>query len=100
MPDRIYICDAEGGLENGSTEEDIRGISKAKKEARQFPAKYNKKKAEYDQQEYKAPAELYAEEVRKVAGGDPVIPETAPRLTLVDTPKPAKRKIKGIFDVD
>jgi hypothetical protein len=99
MPDRIYLCDAEGGLENGSTEEDIRRISKIKKEARQFLAKYNRKKAEYDRQEYKTPAELYAEEVRKVAGGDPIASETAAPLTLVETPEP-KRKLKGIFDVD
>jgi putative transposase len=100
MPDRVYICDAEGGLEKGSTEEDIRRINKVKKEARQFLAKYNKKKEEYDRQAYKTPAELYAEEVRKVVGGDPLAPETTVSLTLVDAPKPAKRKYKTMFDVD
>jgi hypothetical protein len=100
MPDRVYICDAEGGLEHGSTEEDIRRINKVKKEARQFLAKHNKKKAEYDRQAYKTPAELYAEEVRKVVGGDPLVAETTAPLTLVETPKPAKKKYKTMFDVD
>jgi hypothetical protein len=98
MPDRIYLCDAEGGLENGSTEEDIRRLNKVKKEARQFLAKYNKKKAEYDKGAFKTPAELYAEETRKVAGGEPVTMETPQALTLVDTTP--KRKIKGLLDVD
>jgi hypothetical protein len=105
MPDRVYICEAEGGLENGTTEEDIRRINKRNKEARQYLAKHNKKKAEYDKQEYKTPAEIYAEEVLKeevlkVVGGDPIVSETTVPLTLVDTSKPAKRKYKKMFDVD
>jgi hypothetical protein len=100
MPDRTYLCDAEGGLENGSTEEDIRRVNKTKKEARQFLAKYNRKKAEYDQREYKTPAELYAEEVLKVAGGEDLPADTSPGLALVKPETKPKRKIKGIFDVE
>ncbi|MDR0709302.1 MAG: Mu transposase C-terminal domain-containing protein, partial [Spirochaetaceae bacterium] len=102
MPDRVYLCDAEGGLENGPTEEDIRRINKTKKEARQFLAKYNRKKAEYDRGEFKTPAEIYAEETRKVAGGEPIAEDTPRVISLVtpDTPKPAKRKIKTMFDIE
>jgi hypothetical protein len=96
IPDRVYICDAEGGLENGATEEDIRKVNKARKESRQILKKHNQKKAEYDRQEYKTPAELYAEEALRVVGGDPIPAETPPVLTLVD--KKPKRKIKGFFD--
>jgi putative transposase len=98
MPGRTYICDAEGSLENGSTEEDIRKVNKANKEARQFLSKFNKKRPEYEKLGYKTPAELYAEEALKVAGGDPLPPEKPPALTLVNTGK--KPKEKKFFDID
>ncbi|MDR0584595.1 MAG: Mu transposase C-terminal domain-containing protein [Treponema sp.] len=101
MPDRVYLCGAECDLEKGSTEENIRRVNKAKKEARQLLAKHNRKKAEYDKQAYKTPAELYAEEARKVAGGEPLGENAPPGITLIkDGTKPARRKYRNIFDVD
>jgi hypothetical protein len=101
MPDRVYLCDAECNMEHGSTEENIRRVNKANKEARQSLAKHNRKKAEYDKQEYKTPAELYAEETRKVAGGEALAEDTSQNITLVkDDTKPARRKYRNLFDVD
>ncbi|MDR1587273.1 MAG: hypothetical protein LBS57_07450, partial [Treponema sp.] len=66
-------------------------------------AKYAKDASDI-RQAVKSPAALRAEamavagEERQVVNGDPV-PAPASTLTLVPS-KPAKRKIRGIFDVD
>jgi hypothetical protein len=101
LPDRVYLFDAENQLKDfGITEENVRFLRKKTKAARGHLAKFAKNSGEI-RQAAKSPAELYAEEARKVVGGEPIAEET-PRIISLVTPdtKPAKRKIKGIFDVD
>jgi transposase InsO family protein len=100
LPDRLYLFDAENQLKDfGITEENIRLLKKKTKAARNHLSGYAKNAGEI-RQAAKSPAELYAEEARKVVGGEPITGDTPPVISLAnpDT-KPAKRKIKGIFDV-
>jgi putative transposase len=97
MPERVYICDAEGGLENGSTEEDIRAVKKRIKEANLFLKKYNKAKPDYDKQSYKTPAELYAEEGRKVVGGEDLAASAPAGLALVKGKTKSGRTFEGLL---
>jgi putative transposase len=96
LPEQKYLFDAELLSWTGDLTRDIKQVNELRKGGKALLKKYNTKKAEYDRGVFKTPAELYAEEQRKVAGGDPLTPETP--LTLVDT-KP-KRRFKGLFDPD
>jgi putative transposase len=96
LPEQKYLFDAELLSWTGDAARDIRQVNELRKDGKAVLKKYNRKKTEYDKGPFKTPAELYAEEQRKVSGGDPITAE--PPLALVDA-KP-KRKLKGFFDVD
>jgi transposase InsO family protein len=98
LPEGKYLMDAEDLAWSGNVEEDIRKRNSLKKQVRAAAKKLNEKKEELDATEPKQPFEAYAEEQRKVSGGDPVAPASGfgekPELKLV---KPG-RKLKGLFD--
>jgi transposase len=102
LPNRTYLFDAESDVlkDFGVPEENIRSQRTAQRTARSHLAKFAKDASDI-RQAAKSPAELYAEEARKVVGGEPIAEDT-PRIISLATPdaKPAKRKIKRIFDVD
>jgi transposase InsO family protein len=76
MPERKYLFDAENLGFSGIPQEDIRKITKLKKETKALEKKYNKKKAEYDAGQFRTPAELYAQETEKqVVNGEPFMIE-------------------------
>jgi hypothetical protein len=97
LPEQKYLFDAELLSWSGDAVRDIEQVNKLRKGGKAVLQKYNKKKAEYDKGSFKTPAELYAEEARKVAGGAPLTAETPQELTLVDTTP--KRKY-NFFAVD
>jgi transposase InsO family protein/transposase len=104
LPDRTYLFDAESDVlkDFGIPEENIRSQRTAQRTARSHLAKFAKDASDI-RQAAKSPAALRAEaeaataDGRLVAGGDPLPAQTS---GFALAPKPAKRKIKGIFDVD
>ncbi|MDR3019877.1 MAG: Mu transposase C-terminal domain-containing protein [Treponema sp.] len=98
VPDRVYLFDAENLVFTGVPQEDIRAMSKLKKDMSNLEKKYNKKKAEYDQGVFKTPAEIYAEETRKASGGEK--PRAPARVFPVKLKPKKAKKIIGIFDVE
>jgi len=95
VPDRVYLFDAEHLALSGVPEEDIRKMSKLRKDMKGLEKKYNRKKAEYDKGVFKTPAETYAEEERMVVNGDPLVADEPPNLKLVE---PANKKYRSLFD--
>jgi transposase InsO family protein len=98
VPDRVYLFDAENLVFTGVPQEDIRVMSKLKKDMNNLEKKYNKKKAEYDKGVFKTPAEIYAEE-RKVSGGEPLRTQVRVFPGKPKAKPEPKKKLVGIFDV-
>jgi putative transposase len=97
LPDRVYLFDAENLAWTGVLQEDLEKLNKLRKEARALHKQYNKKKEEYDRGIFRTPAEIYAEEERKAAGGeDMAAPASAGPALVTPEPKP-RRKIESLF---
>jgi hypothetical protein len=104
-----YLYDAVSEFQDsGITEENVRKVKLLRKQARKHLEKYEtaineiKKDRKTQLEELReAEAADLAGAALKVVNGEPVAiirQPISPRLTLVQSEKPAKRKIKGIFD--
>jgi transposase InsO family protein len=104
LPERTYLFEAESDVlkDFGIPEENMRAQRSAQRTARNHLTKYAKEASEI-RLIVKSPAELMAEEAsnsvdeRLVVNGSPLRSSV---LSIVDTPKTPKRKIRSIFDVD
>jgi putative transposase len=99
-----YMYDAGSALkDSGIKEENNRTVNRLRKTARKHIEKYQAAINEIRKDRKTQLEELREEESRqitlKVVGGEDMPAAGSPGLTLVK-PQPAKRKIKGIFDVD
>jgi putative transposase len=100
-----YICDADTDLkDSGITEENLRNLNRLRKAQRKHIDEAEKDLNEIKKNKLTRLEELREEKGRqvtlKVVGGDPVTPGAAAPLALVETPEPARRKYRTIFDVD
>jgi len=100
LPDRTYLFEAESDVlkDFGIPEENMRAQRTAQRTARTHLSKFAKEASEIRQM-VKSPAELAAEESNNAAD-ERLVVNGSPLVTIVDTPKTPKRKIRSIFDVD
>jgi putative transposase len=99
LPDRVYLFDAEHLVLSGVPQEDIQKMGKIKKDMKALEKKHNRKKAEYDKGVFKTLAEVYAEEVQEVVGGEPLNMMEVLRIASKRKEKKPKNVIRTMFDV-